>query len=42
MDLNVLIFIIIVVAAGLLAFAVTMYIVALFRQNCLLYTSRCV
>lgn len=33
MDLNVLIFIIIVVAAGLLAFAVTMYIVALFRQK---------
>ena len=33
MDLNVLIFVIIVVAAGLLAFAVTMYVVALFRQK---------
>ena len=33
MDLNVLIFVIIVVGAGLLAFAVTMYVIALFRQK---------
>lgn len=33
MDLNALIFIIIVVAAGLLAFAVTMYVIGLFRQK---------
>lgn len=33
MDLNVLIFFIIVVGAGLLAFAVTMYIIGLFRQK---------
>lgn len=33
MDLSVIVFIIIVVAAGLLAFAVTMYVVGLFRQK---------
>ena len=33
MDLNVLIFVIIVVGAGLLAFAVTMYVIGLFRQK---------
>lgn len=33
MDLNVLIFVIIVVAAGLLAFAVTMYVIGVFRRK---------